>query len=161
MAARVIAHVASGPAFTVPCMSAVEAIHPWGRFGALGRAWKLIRHHDGVKGLTHFEDHTISLRMDLTWEERRCTILHETLHAERGPALDSFAEREELRVRKETARLLLPNIRTIGEALAWSQCRVREAAEELGVDADTLWDRLDYLHPSEMHYLRNRLQEVD
>jgi len=156
-----ISHVASDLVLTVPSMSAVEAFHPWGRFGALGRAWKLIRHNGGVKGLTDFEDQTISLRIDLTWEERRCTILHETLHAERGPALDSFEEREELRVRKETARLLLPDVRVIGEALAWSGCRVREAAEELGVDTDTLWDRLDHLHPSERGYLRTRLAEVD
>lgn len=135
------------------------AIHPWRRLRALD-AWRLIWHHGGDMGTTDFEAKTISLRLGMTWAERRCTILHEVLHAERGPTLDTLAEREELRVRKETARLLLPNISEIGDALAWASCRVREAADELGVDAGVLWDRLDHLHPSERHSLTRRLADA-
>lgn len=65
---------------------------------------------------------------------------------------------EELRVRRLAARMLLPDIRKIGEALAWAHTYT-EAAEELWVDLDTLLDRLDSLHPAELHYLRRRLAE--
>jgi len=158
-----MSHVASDLVLTVPAMSAVEAFHPWRRFRALGDAWRLVWHHPDDSdnlGETDFEARTISLRSDLTWEERRCTIAHEVIHAERGPAPIALVEREELIVRRLAARRLLPDIRVVGEALAWSQCRVRGAAEELGVDVDTLWDRLDALHGWEHFYLKNRLAEV-
>jgi len=141
-------------------MSAVEAFHPWRGLRALGDAWRLIRHYGGVMGETDFDEQTISLRADLSWEERRCTIAHELVHVERGPAPLTLVEREELHVSRIAARRLLPDIRVIGEALAWSRCHVGEAAEELGVDIGTLWDRLDHLHPSEMHYLRRRLADL-
>ena len=134
-------------------------MNPWRRLRAL-TDWTLRWHHGGDMGWTDFETRTISLRADLSWAERRCTVLHECLHAERGAPLDTLADREELRVRKETARLLLSDVSTIGDALAWSGLRVREAADELGVDVGTLWDRLDYLHPSERHYLTRRLDDL-
>lgn len=145
---------ASGPLFTVPTM-----IHPWRRLRELVHI-ELCWHDEGVMGETDFEAGTISLRRDLGQAERRCTVLHEVLHAERGPANDEpgLVAREELRVRREASRLLLPDIRLVGEALAWSH-DYSEAAHELWVDEDTLLDRLDHLHPAERHYLRRRLAE--
>ena len=133
-------------------------VHPWRRLRALS-GWELRWHRpedDPDAGFTLFDDKVISLRSDLTWEERRCTVLHECLHAEWGPTLVGvLAERQELRVRRETARLLLPSIHEVGEALAWALSPA-EAASELSVDVDVLRDRLRWLDPAERRYLRGR-----
>lgn len=109
-------------------------------------------------GETDFEANTISLRRGMTWAERRTTVLHECLHVERGPVLLSMADREELRVEKETARLLLPDLHTIGDALVWAR-DLAEAAEELGVDEHLLEVRLNHLHPAERGWLKQRLED--
>ncbi|WP_183094565.1 hypothetical protein [Nocardioides stalactiti] len=133
-------------------------IHPWRRLRDL-HGWELRWHRpedDADAGFTLFEEQVISLRTDLTWEERRCTVLHECLHAERGPTLVGvLAEREELRVRRETARLLLPSVQDIGDVLVWAHT-VDEAATELLVDAHVLSDRLAWLTAKERAYLRRR-----
>lgn len=137
-------------------------IHPWRRLRALTE-WELVRHsRDEVsdKGFTDHDRRKISLRDDLTWAERRCTVLHECLHAEHGPVLDVHADRHENDVRRTTARLMLPSVRPIGEALAWA-LSPDEAADELGVDVGVLRDRLRWLHPAERHYLSRRLDEID
>lgn len=135
--------------------------HPWRRLRSLSHITLLWhdRDHDEAYGITDFAADTISLRSDLDQAGRRSTLLHECLHVERGPALAGvLAAREELRVRREAARILLPNIRAVGEALAWAHT-LEEAAGELWVDVDTLRDRLDFLHPAELHYLRARLDD--
>ncbi|KAA1427875.1 ImmA/IrrE family metallo-endopeptidase [Nocardioides antri] len=133
-------------------------IDPWRRLRTL-RGWELHWHRpedDPDQGFTLFEEKVISLRTNLSWEERRCTALHECLHAERGPTLVGvLAEREELRVRREVARLLLPTIEDVGEALAWASS-LDEAAVELLVDVDVLCDRLRWLDPAERDYLSRR-----
>lgn len=141
---------------TVPRM-----IHPWRRLRELTE-WTLLWHRpedDSRMGVTRHSAREISLRDDLTWTERRCTILHECLHAEHGPVLAPYYPRHENAVRAETARLLMPDIRVVGEAMAWA-LSTEEAAEELSVDADVLRDRLRWLHPSERHYLTRRLEEI-
>lgn len=139
--------------------SVPSVIHPWRRLRDLVE-WELRWHapeDDEDLGFTLFDEQAISLRTDLSWEERRCTVLHECLHAERGPTLEGvLADREELRVRRETARLLLPDVRQVGDALAWSLSD-EEAAVELNVDAGVLADRLRWLHPAERGYLTRRL----
>lgn len=131
--------------------------HPWRRLRDLAHV-RLLWHDGGPAGLTRFAEQTISLRRGMSYAERRTTILHECLHIERGPALSSLADREELRVERETARLLLPDIRAVGEALAWAR-DVAEAADELAVDVAALTTRLTALHPAERAYLTRRLQE--
>jgi hypothetical protein len=137
-------------------------IHPWRRLHDLA-GWELRWHRpedDSDAGFTLFEERVISLRADLTWAERRCTVLHECLHAERGPTLVGvLGAREELRVRRETARLLLPSVEDIAEVLAWTDS-TEEAAAELLVDSDLLTDRLECLTPAEHAYLRGRLGDV-
>lgn len=126
-------------------------IHPWRRLRDL-TSWELRWHRpedDPDAGFTLFDEKVISLRTNLTWEERRCTVLHECLHAERGPTLTGvLAQREELRVRRETARLLLPSIPEIAAVLMWA-LSPEEAAAELLVDVDVLHDRLRWLDPTE------------
>lgn len=148
----------SGPAPTVPVM-----IHPWRRLRALGDAWTLHWHapeDDHRMGVTRHGARTISLRSDLTWAERRSTVLHECLHAEHGPVLPTHYALHELAVRRTTARLLLPDVKVIGEALAWA-LSPEECADELMVDVGVLRDRLRWLHPAERHYLARRLEEID
>ena len=138
-------------------------VHPWRRLRALS-GWELRWHHpeaDPDAGFTLFDEKVISLRSNLTWEERRCTVLHECLHAERGPTLVGvLAQREELRVRRETARLLLPSVREIGEVLAWA-LSAEEAAAELLVDVDVLRDRLRWLDPAERAHLAHLDSRAD
>lgn len=131
-------------------------IHPWRRLRALTHV-TLLWHDGGPAGETDFEANTISLRRGMTHDERRCTILHECLHVERGPVLTTLADREEMRVERETSRLLLPDVRAVGEALAWGR-DLAEAAWELSVDSGTLRIRLENLHPAERAYLRRRLE---
>lgn len=136
-------------------------IHPWRRLRALAD-WELVRHsrhEDTDKGFTDHDRRQISLRDDLSWAERRCTVLHECLHAEHGPVLDVHYDRHEQAVRRATARLMLPDVRAMGEALAWA-LSPNEAAEELGVDLGVLEDRVRWLHPAELHYLRRRLADA-
>lgn len=149
----------SGGTATFPAMTGDS--NPWRRLRALA-GWELRWHdplHDMRMGVTKFAERVISLRTDLTWEQRRCTILHECLHAEHGPVLTTHYRRHENAVRRETARLLLPDVQAIGDALAWARDN-DEAAYELHVDAGVLRDRLRWLHPAERHYLTKRLGEV-
>ena len=136
----------------------VRPVNPWHRLRALV-GWTLGWHDGGDElGWCDFETQTISLRRGLTQAERRSTVLHEVIHAERGAALTTLEDREELRVRRQVARELLPDVRLIGEALAWA-LSFAEAADELWVDEGVLRDRLRWLHPSERHYLRRRLDD--
>lgn len=137
---------------TVPAM----VPHPWRVLRSLTHI-TLVWHDGGHMGETDHEAGTISLRRGMTWAERRSTVIHECLHVLRGPTLDTLEDREELRVEKESARWLLPDIKVVGEALAWAHSR-EEAADELGVDERTLAIRLRYLHPAERGYLHERLE---
>lgn len=132
-------------------------IHPWRRLRALTH-FTLEWHDGGLKGDTKFADAVITIRRDLTQAQRRSAVLHECLHAERGPVPMGLEPKEEVRVRKLAAHLLLPNIRTIADAMAWAQGDVEAAADELWVDPSVLQDRLDYMtHPGERAYLAQRL----
>lgn len=134
-------------------------MHPWRRLRALSHI-ELLWHDGGPMGETDFEAKTISLRRGMTWEERRSTVLHECLHVERGPVPMGLARREELLVEKATARLLLPSVKAIGDAYAWSQGDDYGAAAELGVDVGILWTRMKYMtHPAERAYLAKRFDE--
>ena len=141
-------------AATVP---AVHQYHPWRRLRELVDV--TLHWHDGSPaGWCRHSTRDVSLQRGMTQAERRSTICHEVVHLERGPAVRGYGAREELEVSKEAARRLLPDIRVVGEALAWAVC-LDEAAEELWVDRGTLRVRLEHLHPAERAYLRRRLAE--
>lgn len=131
-------------------------IHPWRRLRDLSHI-RLLWHDEGPMGETDFEAGTISLRRGMSYEERRCTVLHECIHVERGPVPMGLAQREELLVEKHTAQLMLPNVKDIADAYAWSQGNDYGAALELGVDVGVLWTRMKYMnHPTERAYLAKR-----
>ena len=133
--------------------------HPWRDFRAL-TDWTLrwARLPIEIIGLTDFPARTVTLDRNLSQAERRCTIAHEVEHIRRGPvpAEPVLAAREEAAVDLAVARRLI-DLKRLGEVLAWSES-IEEAADELWVDVDTLRVRLDHLHPSEVHFLRRRIQ---
>ncbi|MGJ6980035.1 ImmA/IrrE family metallo-endopeptidase [Aestuariimicrobium soli] len=100
---------------------------------------------------------TIWLHDRLTQRERRTTLAHELVHIDRGHTSCQPSD-VEASVWREAARWLLPDIETVGEALAWAHS-LDEAADELWVDCRTLQARLDHLHPAERAYLRRRLTD--
>lgn len=136
-------------------------INPWRRLRALAD-FELVWHVGGPMGETDFEEKTISIRRGLSWEERRCTVMHETIHVERGPVVGGHYDQEELRVRKETAVQMLPRIKDIADAYAWAQGDDEGAALELGVDVDVLRTRMKYMsHPAERAYLARRFADQE
>lgn len=146
--------VLSTPVLNLP---SVSLPHPWRRLRDLAHV-TLLWHDGGKMGAVSHAGQTVSLRLDLTWEERRCTLMHELLHLANGPQPYGLRGKEEESVRRATARIMLPDIRAIGEALAWAHTP-EEAAEELGVDLYVLRKRIRHLHPSERGYLERRLAD--
>lgn len=131
-------------------------VHPWRRLRSL-EAWELRWHDGGLMGETLFDEQVITLRRGMSQAERRSTILHECLHAERGPVPMGLAPKEEIRVRRLAAEQLLPDIYAIADALAWAEGDMPAAADELWVDLPTLRDRLRFMTCSfERKYLAAR-----
>lgn len=126
--------------------------HPWRRLRALGDEWRLRFGPlpDGDHGATNVLTKRIVLVPGLTQAERRSTLAHELEHAA-GHTNERVCDRN-------AARYLLPDVRRMGEALAWAH-DIEEAADELFVDLPTLLTRLDGLHPCERAYLRRRLAD--
>lgn len=116
-----------------------------------------IRRHDGgLMGRALHRAQAISIRNDLSWFSFVCTVLHEVLHLLNGAQDRAFRAKEEEWVRRQTAREMIPDVRLLGNVLAWAHNQM-EAADELGVDLYVLRKRLATLHPAELHYLRRRL----
>jgi hypothetical protein len=113
-------------------------------------------------GLWDESTRTVWLHRDLTSAERRSTLAHELVHAERGdvpcgdPVLDT---RQELRVESEAARRLLP-LPLLSDVLRWAR-DPREAAAELDVDPAMLAVRLADLTAAERARLRATIGRVD
>lgn len=116
-----------------------------------------IRRHDGGKmGRALHSAEAITVRNDLHWYSFVCTVLHEVLHLLNGPQPRGLRAKEEEWVRRQTAREMIPDVRHLGEVLAWAASPA-EAADELGVDIYVLRKRVRHLHPSERAYLERRL----
>lgn len=140
--------------------------HPWRALGQLAHIsvrWSRDDHElDGALGWFYVDRDEILLDARQTQAERRSTLAHELVHVERGDepcgslVLDA---RQEHVVSKEAARRLLPDIRVIGEVLAWAHT-LEEAADDprIWTDLDTLVVRLEHLHPAERAYLKQRLE---
>lgn len=140
--------------------------HPWRHLARLAHVTLHWSHDDreldGALGWYYPENDVIVLDRRQTQAERRSTLAHELVHAERrdGPCGCAVLDaRMESQVARLAARRLI-GIRPLGEALAWA-VDLEEAAEELWVDVATLEVRLAHLHPSERAYLRRRLQHEE
>lgn len=137
--------------------------HAWRRMRDLGPTWRLVWADDlpaDMYGYTDFPARTITLREGLSFEERRSSITHEVEHVLRGPASRCQVVREELVVDRRSARLLLPCVRDIADAMVWHHGDYEAVSEELWVDPWTLEVRLSALRVRERDYLTGRLAEV-
>ena len=90
--------------------------------------------------------------------ERRSTLAHELIHAERGDesCCSSWHEGKQERAVDELAARALISLDRLAEALRWSLDE-HELAEDLWVDVATVRTRLDRLSPTEKDYIEGRL----
>lgn len=122
------------------------------------RPWLRVAFVDMPKGVWGATDgrRTIWLHTQLTQAERRSTLAHELAHHDLGHEGCQPPAQEE-RARARAARLLLPDITGVAEALAWAHS-MHEAAEALWVDEDTLAARLQHLTPGERRVVVERME---
>ena len=110
------------------------------------------------RGRYYHRHRAIVLRGGLTQAERRSTLAHELVHAERGdepccsPELDARQERV---VEQLAARRLIP-LDALVAALMWAQDD-HELADELWVDVDTVRSRREGLTLQERVEIEKRL----
>jgi len=98
---------------------------------------------EGVHGYT--DGSTIFVDDRLTAEQLMCTMVHEMIHVERGQGTRQL-ESEEMSVRYETARRLLPLDRIAGVCKSGT---LSETARKLGVTKRVLMDRAATLSDSQ------------
>lgn len=136
--------------------------HPWRRLRDLGPTWRLrwAELPADTYGFTDWRSRTITLATGMSFEERRCTITHEVEHVLRGPASSCRRLAEEAEVDRISARLLLPDLRDVADALVFHHGQHDLAAEELWVDPWMLEVRLSTLRGLERGYLDRRLEDV-
>jgi hypothetical protein len=92
--------------------------------------------------------------------ERRCTIAHETEHIERGPVPPQQAPREELQIDRMVARLLIPSMPRLVDAMTWAAGHLETAADALWVDDYLLAVRLGSLTGRERSFVDRRLRNA-
>lgn len=128
--------------------------HPWRALreqAGVSLRWERL---PGALGWWCARTATITLHPDQGQAERRCTLTHELIHAERGD-VDCDGQ-----VHREAARRLI-DVRALGEAIAFHGADLVHVADELWVDVDTLTTRLEHLHPAERGYLKARLERIE
>lgn len=128
--------------------------HPWRRFREMTQA-VLSWHHGGVMGWCRHSTQEVSLRHGMTQAERRCTIAHESVHLERGPAIKGFGEAEE-RIVDDIASRRLITLDALIDGLCWCYGE-EELAEHLWVDMPTLLARLGNLTADESRLIDSEL----
>lgn len=124
--------------------------HPWRALREHPEITQVFEEEPGRLGSWCQVSRHVRLHPELTQAERRCTLTHELIHAERGDtSCDPSVHREAAR-RLIATRDLLAAVAFYGED--WPA-----VAEELWVDEDTLQVRLDTAHPAEKGALRRTL----
>lgn len=137
--------------------------NPWRRLRALGPTWRLRWSSHlpfDTYGRTDWAARTITLAEGMSFEERRSTITHEVTHVERGPASACHSVGEELLVDRISARLLLPSVRDVADALVYHRGNHDQAAADLWVDPWMLEVRLSSMYGLERDYLHRRVDDV-
>ena len=113
---------------------------------------------DGCLGAWDPETGTIWLAHGLTQTERRSTLAHEMVHAERGdePCGYELADHKQERSVDRIASRRLIQLEHLAEALAWAQDEW-EVAEALWVDVDTVRTRIEHLTEDERDHIERRI----
>lgn len=151
------------PLYSLRRVRETYRFNPWRRLRALGPTWRLRWSHHlpaDTYGKTNWGTRTITLAEGMSFEERRCTITHEVTHVLRGPASACDRVGEELLVDRISARLLLPSLRDVADALAYHRGDHDQAASDLWVDPWMLEVRLSSLRRLEMDYFHRRIDDV-
>jgi Zn-dependent peptidase ImmA (M78 family) len=131
-----------------------------------GVTTRTTRLEDDELGCYAHDEREIMLDDRLSSVVERCTLAHEIVHAERGDLpLDGSPDGPRLEVRQERrvhaiAAARLVAIDALAEALARTHS-LAEAAEELAVDEDTLWHRLEDLTEHESSLLQARVDAIE
>lgn len=131
--------------------------HPWRRLRLrpeLEVRWR--RLPEDVLGLT--DGWTIWLDPRQPQRQKRCTLLHELIHTERGVACGTD-EAEERIVEQITARHLIPLV-ALAEAIAWSQDE-EQLADDLWTDVGVVRARLAGLTEAEKAYIEDRIAAIE
>lgn len=136
----------------------VKLPHPWRRLRA-ARHVTLTWHDTGPMGWCRHSTQQVSIRTDLTQVERRCTLAHELVHLERGPAIVGYGHHEERLVHDQAARWLI-SIDALADALVWC-FDDQEVADTLWVDLNTVQTRLVNLTTDESAYINRRLDRAE
>ena len=104
------------------------------------------------------ESQVIRLDSQLTQVERRCTLQHEILHAQRGdePCATAWHEAKQERLVDRLAARRLVDLTALADELAWATDEF-ELADALWIDVATLRARLAGLTSTERQWLGRRL----
>ncbi len=130
---------------------------PWRRLKSRPHIDVFWRRMDGRLGETDGTS-LIVLHPDQSQTQRRCTMAHELAHIELGHT-GGCSPVEERSASALAARWLI-ELPVLAEAALWA-ASVPELADELGVDVETLEDRIEHLDAGEQKYLRERLAARD
>lgn len=128
--------------------------HPWRALSRLPDITLRWERTPGLLGTWCGITRTISLHPDQNQAERRSTLSHEIIHAERGHVGECSGAIERA-VHEEAARRLIP-LSDLAEAVVWSVDEW-EMSEDLWVDQNTVRTRLDTLMRWEQDYIEQRL----
>jgi hypothetical protein len=132
-----------------------ERYDPWQHARELELTVEIRPIADGDWGYYDHRRRRVAIRADLCEYERRCTLAHEIVHAERGDRCN-LAELDELWVHVEAAYRLIPIAALAAAVVQWGEDQHR-LGDELWVDRHTLQVRLEHLHPSERAVVRRAL----
>jgi hypothetical protein len=139
-----------------------ERWHPWRTAAALGLDVYVQRLPDDAMGWWDPDGATVYIDSRCTQAERRSTLAHELVHAERGdePCATGWHEhKQERAVDAEAARRLIP-LGDLVDALLWSRDE-HELAWELWVDVAMVRARLQSLTPNEVQDIEERLEAAE
>lgn len=139
----------SEAAISMPAMS-LHAWNPWRALRARSDIEQMWEHEPGLLGSWCEHTRRIRLHPGLSQAERRCTLTHELIHAERG---DTTCDGS---VHREAARRLIP-LHDLLRVIAFYGENWASVAEDLWVDQETLEIRLDTAHPAEKGAIRRTL----
>lgn len=136
--------------------------HPWRTIGMFPD-WRVEFTHDlppTQLGETIHREKRVLIHADLGQAERRDAICHEMGHVLRGPRPTAHRLAEEALVDRQAGRLLMPSVRRIGHALAWSRGAYEAAADDLWVSERLLNVRLSTLAPADRIWLDDQLDHI-
>lgn len=131
----------------------IDRYNPWDHASALGL--RVVRRDlpAGMRAAWHAPSRTVLLDRGLSQRERRCSLAHEVVHAERHDSCRQTA-RIEAEVHLVAARRLI-TLEALADALCWTK-DPGVLVDELWVDRVTLECRWDGLDPHERAWLEQR-----